>query len=384
MASEIVVNESKTSLNKDERHVLIVSVISLLISKSNEEIKRMLDPNDKLMQELSQLMTVTAWKTLIDTFPTLKDHMSLLTGGEIRKECTRVLGELTRSKNHFPVAERTEAFIAKLTFIEELFKKRQIALGKRKEPSQTSGLQKIPRVTAQRSFAGAAKAGAPPVFMLSRQAIEFDIHTGRLGEGAFAYASKCKVHDTNFPDEWYVCKVIKMAEAGTPKDYAAALESTSIHICHRGLVNPIGLCRDENQPMIIYRYWNGGNLRNWWWTCRADGTTAPPTHFISISTGEGQKARVQKYIFHIVNALMQTMEYMHENNLLHNDFHAGNVFLLFSTATDDVFAGIGDWGRSTSTLTTKHAVPLFHSVERESQPREKHVQIGHGWHQSAM
>ena len=201
-------------------------------------------------------------------------------------------------------------------------------------------------------------SGAPTLFILRRLEIEFDVHTMRLGEGAFAYASKCKIHDDNFPDEWYVCKVIKMAEVGVPMDHAAALEATQVDIIHRGMVSPIGLCRDEREPMIIFKYWNGGHLRNWMWACRADGKTAPPPHYVSISRSAGALERVKKYIFNIVNGIMQTMEFMHTKDLLHNDFHQSNIFIHLSKNSDEVYAGIGDWGRSTRCPTTKRVVPM--------------------------
>lgn len=364
----------KAQLSKDERHTLILSIGNLLASMLETEIDRLLSPADKSMTELTQMLVAAAWKALTDLDPSLQAHTHLLTNGTIRNECFSRLGEFSRIGKHFPLHQRNdEAFTKKLQHIENAWKKRDSAKGKRKmQEGEGSALLRAPRIQAERSYHGAALDGAPPLFVLRRRMIEFDVLAPRMGEGAFAYASKCKVHDPNFPDADYVCKVIKIDESFIPKDNAAAIEATAVDVIHRGIVNPLGVCRDEREPMIIFKLWNGGNLRNWMWACQADGRRAPPANYVSISRDPNDKARFEKYVFHIINALMQTMEYMHSCDLLHNDFHAGNVFIHFSTKDDEVYAGIGDWGRSTRTQTRKHAVPLLREgATAKAEAREK-------------
>lgn len=66
------------------------------------------------------------------------------------------------------------------------------------------------------------------------------------GEGSFEFASKCKVHDNNFPDEWYVCKVIKIDEVNVSKDHAIAVEATIVDVIHCRIANLLGVCREIN------------------------------------------------------------------------------------------------------------------------------------------
>lgn len=126
-----------------------------------------------MMIELSQAMIVIAWKTLTYDYPTLNQQQHLLQGGEIRRECTRHLGEIGHTNNHLPEEKRIDtALVNKLWFVEDVYKKRQVALGKRKKLAggcQSMGLPKAPRITAKHSYVGAAMSGAPALFMLKRQ-----------------------------------------------------------------------------------------------------------------------------------------------------------------------------------------------------------------------
>ena len=143
----------ESSIKQDERHVLVLALASLFFSMEEAEIERLLRRDDKHLQELSQLMTAAAWKGIIDAFPYMKEQAQLLTGGEIRKECSRLLGEITSCKKHLPESQRTDVrMLSKLKFVEDTYKKRHVALGKRKDvPSAVGpdGLPKAPRVTAQ-------------------------------------------------------------------------------------------------------------------------------------------------------------------------------------------------------------------------------------------
>lgn len=109
------------------------------------------------------MMTVTTQNPLINNFPYFKDEQYLLKKGDIRKECTRKLGEISHCKGQFPISHYKsqtsgEALIvAKLQYIKEAYNMRQTTLGKIEfSLSQSSLPSRTPRILAQRSFHGGA------------------------------------------------------------------------------------------------------------------------------------------------------------------------------------------------------------------------------------
>ena len=99
--------------------------------------------------------------------------------------------------------------------------------------------------------------GSPALFLVKRSCIIFDTLAPWLGEGAFGFVSKCRVQDPNFSDLVYACKTFTLREVGIPKNHAASMEATAIDCIHRGIVNAMGLCRDDKDPLLLFKYWNG-------------------------------------------------------------------------------------------------------------------------------
>ena len=161
-----------------------------------------------------------------------------------------------------------------------------------------------PPIQAERSFHGAAMDGSLPLFIFRRDRIIFDAYTPRFGEGSFAYVSKCKVNDPNFKDDVYACKIIRLQEVGVPKGQAAAKEATAINVIHRGIVSALGVCLNERDPLLIFKYWNGGNLASWLRRCTADGSVPPPQSLISLGRDANDLPRSKNNIFHIINAIL--------------------------------------------------------------------------------
>ena len=314
-----LVPPARFNLQKDERHTLIVTIGNYLLSKTKAEIDVMFENSDKVLETSQSLMAI-AWKALKDAHPALQGQQQLLAGGEIRNEIFRQLGEFSRCKNHFPPAQReNEVFLEMCLYIEKAYKRTKTTLGKRKATGQSSLPHPAPPIQAQRSFYGAAMDGSPPLFLVERRRIKFDTLAPRLGQGAFGFVSKCKVEDPNFPDPVYACKTITLREIGVPKSHAASMEATAIPCIHRGIVSAVGLCRDDEDPLLLFRYWNGGNLNSWIWRCKADGNTPPPFGLTGLAIDASYMPRFKKFIFDIINAILQTMEFLHSRDILHND-----------------------------------------------------------------
>ena len=82
--------------------------------------------------------------------------------------------------------------------------------------------------------------------------------------------------------------------------------------------------------------------------------------------------RFKKFIFDIINAILQTMEFLHSRDILHNDLSTRNIFLHFSKVSQRVYAGIGDWGRLTLAITTLTGIPLRdETVQAKDRAREQ-------------
>ena len=149
------------------------------------------------------------------------------------------------------------------------------------------------------------------------------------------------------------------------------MEATAISCIHRGIVSAVGLCRDDEDPLIIFKHWNGKNLNSWIWRCKADGNMPPPFGLTGLAIDSSYMPRFKKSIFDIIIGILQTTEFLHSKDILHNDLSTQNIFIHFSKQSNRVYAGIGDWGRSTPAITTLTAIPLRDDfVETKDRARE--------------
>ena len=149
-----------------------------------------------------------------------------------------------------------------------------------------------------------------------------------------------------------------MQEAGVQKGQGATKEATAINVIHRGIVNALGVCPNERDPLLIFKYWNGRNLASWLWRCTTDGSVPSPQSLISLGRDANDLPCFKDNIFHIINAILQTIEYLHTNDIFRNDLHTHNIFMHFFEQKNEVDARIEDWGCSTSTNTAMHVAPL--------------------------
>ena len=126
---------------------------------------------------------------------------------------------------------------------------------------------------------GHFKDGPPFIFNLEKNQIIFAPER-ELGRGAFATALKCTVNDENFPNEEYVAKVFNQGDRGLPADACVAMEATRLTVTHRGIVASLGLFRDEERPIVIFPFWNAGNIASWVWQARPISQSRDPVHMI--------------------------------------------------------------------------------------------------------
>lgn len=353
---------TKATLTKDERHVLIHTMVVHLLAQSDAELRRLFDVNQRELTELTNSLVTKVWIALQAKWEALKAEPQLVGGGILRTNILKAMGEIEYGIKHLDKASRENLDnIAKIKMIQELYNvHRNVHKGKHKATTQVelalaaSASTKRPRAQEER---GHFMNGPPFIFNLEKNQIVFAAER-ELGRGAFATALKCTVNDENFPNEEYVAKVFNQGDRGLSAEACAAMEATRLTVTHRGIVAPLGLFRDEERPIVIFPFWNGGNIASWIWQARSTGKELPPRDLISISRDIGDVNRVRKKIFHIISALIYTIDFIHSRDILHNDLHQRNVFLHFSKKTDDVYAGLGDWGKSTRARTFHSAVQL--------------------------
>lgn len=362
------------ALNKDERHVLIKTLVSHLLAQSEGELRRLFDINLRELTEVTNTLVTLCWNALQAEWEALKTEPQLVQRGILRNEVMKSLGEIEHAIKHLDKATREkQEVVEKVQMIAQLFKAHRIKSGKRPAPATTEvepavapSAAKRPKEQEQR---GHFISGPPFIFHLEKNQIVFAAER-ELGRGAFGVALKCSVQDANFPNEEYVAKVMHHGDRGLSADACAAMEATRLTVTHRGIVSPLGLYRDEERPIIIYPFWNGGNLASWIWSAKATGKEVPPRDLISISRDIGDMDRVRRKIFHIISALLYTIDFIHSRDILHNDLHQRNVFLHFSKKSDAVYAGIGDWGKSTR-VNTHHSASRLPDSNPETVDRHR-------------
>ena len=130
-------------------------------------------------------------------------------------------------------------------------------------------------------------------------------------------------------------------------------EATSIPFQHMGIISPVGLVRREHLPMVLYKYWNGGHLDQWLQILKKDPSRPMAKDFL---TTPGTPAIFLDNIFHIINGLLQTIEFLHYHEFMHNDLHGQNILLHFGQR--GVYVGIADWGRLTGAVLLITLPPL--------------------------
>lgn len=280
-------------------------------------------------------------------FVNMRLDVSLLTDGKMNEEIRRILGQiLVVAKTVSPALAKLPNFEERMQLVHEL---QQVLKGKAKaEGSTRKRMRQEEEVAAIESSSTIVNYNAPMLHILRPSSVDF-VPAPRLGEGTFAFVCKVIVKDIAFPDEVYAGKCMKMADGNMSPEMMAMHEATSVPLQHRGIIAPKGLVRRERIPVVVYRFWNGGHLDQWIAVLRGNATKPVAKDFQeTIGTPDLVKAN----IFKIINGLMQTVEFMHYHEFMHNDLHGRNILLHFGAR--GVYVGIADWGRAAIFPTTAH------------------------------
>lgn len=85
---------SKLTLNKDERHVLIKTMVTHLLDQSDGELRRLFDINLRELTEVTNTLVTICWNALQATWEALKSEPQLVQRGILRTEILKALGEI--------------------------------------------------------------------------------------------------------------------------------------------------------------------------------------------------------------------------------------------------------------------------------------------------
>lgn len=156
----------------------------------------------------------------------------------------------------------------------------------------------------------------PPLSSILREISLFLLLRESLGGGAFPTSFKCSINDKNFPNKEYVENVFNQCDRGLPPDACTTMEANRLTATHHGIDGSLGLFRDEERPMVIFQFWNGGNVASWIWQARSTCKELPPRDLISISRDIEDVDRVHKKKIHLISTLLYTMDFIHSRDIL--------------------------------------------------------------------
>lgn len=120
---------------------------------------------------------------------------------------------------------------------------------------------------------------------------------------------------------------------------------------HKGIVGALAMTV-EDPPNLIYDYYNGGDLGSFVNKC-GEWSNGKGKGFSTQGNFDAKFMRQQKLVLEnrlgIACALLETMQFFHDQNRVHCDFHFGNILLHFGYDGDEpikVYVGMCDFGMS--------------------------------------
>ncbi len=179
------------------------------------------------------------------------------------------------------------------------------------------------------------------------------------------------MQDPSFPDAAYAGKIIMHGDGPLSTEQLAIHEARGVNIHHRGIVSPLGFMQGAQgaRPMLLYKFWwNGGTLEQWIGDLKYDMSRPVPRSYLPTS---GSAESVQEHIFHIINGLLRTINYMHDNALTHNDLHGRNIMLHFEDSR--VYVGLIDWGKATLQPIEEHFPALGNDTDATKEEAQKRL-----------
>lgn len=124
---------TKATLTRDERHVLIHTMVVHLLAQSDAELRRLFDVNQRELTELTNTLVTKVWNALQAQWEVLKAEPQLVGGGLLRKEVLKAMGEIEYGIKHLDKAGRENLDNrGKIKMVQELYNAhRNVHKGKR-------------------------------------------------------------------------------------------------------------------------------------------------------------------------------------------------------------------------------------------------------------
>ena len=97
---------TKATLTRDERHVLIHTMVVHLLAQSDAELRRLFDINQRELTELTNSLITKVWNALQAKWEHLKAEPQLIGSGLLRKEVLKAMGEIEYGIKHLDKAAR--------------------------------------------------------------------------------------------------------------------------------------------------------------------------------------------------------------------------------------------------------------------------------------
>ena len=172
----------------------------------------------------------------------------------------------------------------------------------------------------------------------------------RIGKGVQGEVKTCQVLDCPLILKNTVLVVKQFKKGDKHKKRADALQEVMMGgLNHRGIIGALGMTI-QDPPMLIYDLYNGGDLGSFIDRCNArqnmvGKSKMDDSDFKFISE---RKIFLENRLG-IALALLETMQYFHDNDRVHCDLHFGNILLHFEHENDiakRVYVGICDFGMS--------------------------------------
>src|SRR5450759_1092125 len=172
----------------------------------------------------------------------------------------------------------------------------------------------------------------------------------KVGKGIQGEVFTCHIEECPLipPNVLLVAK--RFNKGSTRKRRADALQEVLMGgLNHRGVVGALGMTT-EDPPNLIYDFYNGGDLGNFMDRCRLWRHDKGKTKLEPADTKFVQEKKLMmENRLGIAMALLETMQFLHDNERLHCDLHFANILLHFDYEEDrltKIYVGICDFGLS--------------------------------------
>lgn len=368
---------AETKLTKAHRKYLGGCCVRFLHQMPEDDLRRHIDSAaPTLFTRLVRDISHFCFTQLQQAYPTTSFSMDLLSKGIIENAVRQIIGQiivafdsLNDSMIYALPGVRERMQLVKQLHVELKAKEKIESSLKRSRTEDESTLSEHTTSATPDIAVAEAKSldisSRPPVLHLLPDKAIFHLSMPQLGEGRWAVVKQVAVQHPDFPEPVYAAKCFKILPHGTPAVQRALEEATVVDIQHRGMILPMAISRYSPRPALISRLWNGGHVEQWIQDCKSDGSKLVIRDYLNTC---GTIEKFQENILQIINAVLQTVKFIHHHHFLHNDLHGRNIMLHFGEK--GVYAGICDWG-SASTFPTTKTFPKLLSLSLEVKAKQE-------------